>query len=247
MRAAPPVYWPRRDFFTRGAVEHTPVERGMLFNRFMIRKLLQRDKTRTLRTQGLEHVNKPHGPRDSGCKPWELASVQVLPRAVPTHHSPKRTRARFDYVDAHQTIRTANAYCPFGMPGDVLWARETYCQRHCWYCDRGYKEYECTCSDLPTYRADYADESPQSPLCNDEKWTPSIHMPRWASRITLKITDIDVVRLHDIEECQVGFEGFTCLADLRRLWDKTTKNKSLRWANNPWAWWISFAVTDIKS
>ncbi|EAQ2729811.1 hypothetical protein ACFFVY_003455, partial [Salmonella enterica] len=80
-----------------------------------------------------------------------------------------------------------------------------------------------------------------------EKWTPSIHMPRWASRITLEITDVRVERLNDIRECDAKAEGgqteCTLIGDkyypgFRSLWKSIYGEES--WAANPWVWVIEF-------
>jgi hypothetical protein len=77
--------------------------------------------------------------------------------------------------------------CRYGKPGDLLWVRETWA-RHASGVD---------------YAADFAAVSrPQA-----GPWRPSIHMPRWASRITLRITDIRVERLQDITEDDARAEG----------------------------------------
>lgn len=86
-------------------------------------------------------------------------------------------------------------------------------------------------------------------VCNKpatpEKWTPSIHMPRWASRITLEITGVRVERLNSITESDAEAEGVTdtgfgdLLVDgYRYLWKYIYGEES--WAANPWVWVIEF-------
>jgi hypothetical protein len=85
--------------------------------------------------------------------------------------------------------------CPFGAPGDRLWCRETFSYTHNdaqGFSDTGEVWY-------------WADGNPQ-----DGDWSkprPSIHMPRWASRITLEITDVRVQRLQEISEEDAVAEG----------------------------------------
>lgn len=112
--------------------------------------------------------------------------------------------------------------CPYGAPGDRLWVRETF--NHCAY--------------KPFYRAD-------GPMHEDWKWKPSIHMPRWASRITLEITAIRVEQLQDITEedakaegC-IGALGAGCTGAYRDLWDSINAKK-YPWSSNPWVWVIEF-------
>ncbi len=89
------------------------------------------------------------------------------------------------------------------------------------------------------------------------KWRPSIHMPRWASRITLEITKVRVERLHEISEDDAIAEGcedaanpdfdhadpmdddpYTFRAGFAQLWRKINGAES--WDANPWVWCISF-------
>lgn len=126
--------------------------------------------------------------------------------------------------------------CPYGQPGDRLWVRETF------------SEVDCRL----TYRADTDDGA----HCQVSRWTPSIYMPRWASRITLEITGVRVERLQDISQQDAMAEG--CLspdlppelrgvsadyvADERTtfaiLWNRINGPGS--WAANPWLWVIEF-------
>lgn len=90
--------------------------------------------------------------------------------------------------------------CPFGSPGDRMWGRETF------YCDH------CEFPDGPKgqllsamyYRAD---GDPAWEEGGPTVWRPSIHMPRWASRLTLENTDVRVQRVQDISEEDAIAEG----------------------------------------
>jgi hypothetical protein len=124
--------------------------------------------------------------------------------------------------------------CPYGAPGDLLWVRETWAGH----------------ASGVDYAADFAAVSrPQA-----GPWRPSIHMPRWASRITLRITDIRVERLQDISEDDARAEGaepctstgwhgqnivvMTARELFAELWNKI--NGPGAWNENPWVWAISF-------
>ncbi|ECG5926068.1 hypothetical protein GCV36_003768 [Salmonella enterica] len=125
--------------------------------------------------------------------------------------------------------------CHFGQPGDRIWVRETF-------------RVHSRATDVATlvYRA-----SVPIAVCNKpatpEKWTPSIHMPRWASRITLEITDVRVERLNSISDSDASKEG-CCIADMEsgdclsdvfaRLWTSIYGDDS--WQANPWVWVIEF-------
>jgi hypothetical protein len=80
------------------------------------------------------------------------------------------------------------------------------------------------------------------------KWKPSIHMPRWASRITLRVTDVRVERLNEISEADALAEGMTFPEGMQwgndpvdayaGLWNHI--NGPGAWDLNPWVWCVSF-------
>jgi hypothetical protein len=144
--------------------------------------------------------------------------------------------------------------CPFGEPGDRLWVRETWGALP--HMLGGFQR------ESLRYRADgeYQNER------DTWRWRPSIHMPRWASRITLEITDVRVERLQDISEADAIAEGIDgafveggrywrnySLSDAeamcapmlnfptesyRTLWESINGPGS--WDANPWVWVIEF-------
>ncbi|MDU2020829.1 MAG: hypothetical protein E6736_11355 [Leclercia adecarboxylata] len=90
--------------------------------------------------------------------------------------------------DERETNRNfAHAKCPYGRPGDRIWVRETFGD----------------CGERLVYRADTDDGA----KCKVKRWTPSIHMPRWASRILLEITDVRIERLNSISDADCIAEG----------------------------------------
>ncbi|WP_407258120.1 ASCH domain-containing protein [Klebsiella quasipneumoniae] len=132
--------------------------------------------------------------------------------------------------------------CPFGDVGDRIWVRETW------------NKY----GGLLTYRADHdwIDDMRKETVCT-AKWVPSIHMPRWASRILLEITDVRVERLNSIsqEDAQAegleltgwrptysdpdsGGEVMTPYDNFAQLWESIYGEES--WKANGWVWVISF-------
>ncbi|ECG8601167.1 hypothetical protein FNH69_22160 [Salmonella enterica subsp. salamae] len=132
--------------------------------------------------------------------------------------------------------------CPFGEVGDRIWVRETWA------------EAGASAPDLKLYRANYPDHVPAHyenvPPAEEIRWTPSIHMPRWASRITLEITDVRVERLNAISEEDAQAEGVqpACYeitppeaayrVSFGEVWRGIYGEES--WAANPWVWVIKF-------
>lgn len=131
-------------------------------------------------------------------------------------------------------------YCPYGSVGDQLWVRETF----------GLLGDEA--KHVLHYRATHYRDG------KNMGWKPSIHMPRWASRIQLEITGIRVERLNDCSESDAKAEGVKpdnetskdvmdgIVPQLQhkepymRLWEKI--NGAGSWAANPWVWVIEFKV-----
>lgn len=138
---------------------------------------------------------------------------------------------------------------PWGWPDPSrLWVRETW--QHSNY---PYEPVEPDCAIF--YRADYFDDphgmdGEKSPEGKYREWKPSIHMHRWASRITLEITAVRVERLQDISEADAFAEGVTvtpCKPSraermgrdaYRELWKSINGHGS--WEINPWVWVIEF-------
>ena len=130
--------------------------------------------------------------------------------------------------------------CPYGQPGDRLWVRETHFINDFRGADipadeRNDAEIVFAATDMDYVRN----------LEDDEgfAWRPSIHMPRWASRITLEITGVRVERLNDISEADCRAEGLADNVDrahhwYRVLWEQINGPGS--WNANPWVWVVEF-------
>lgn len=140
--------------------------------------------------------------------------------------------------------------CPYGHPGDRLWVRETGWERP----SRSARDMREGADTWEPYYYD-ADGLSENDVADFRQWgfkrRPSIHMPRWASRITLEITGIRVERLQSISEDDVIEEGITGNAYMtqaarinayRELWERINGAES--WAANPWVWIISFKRTE---
>lgn len=171
-------------------------ERGMIFNSEMVRAILDGRKTQTRRI-----IKSP-------AKNMQATGQKVIDYREPgdkwygEHVFSMRTQSGTwcDY-----TQEQFLAKCPFGAKGDRLWVRESTAE-------------DCAGSvSFARYSADNAMVREKG-NCLATWWysrpkCPSIHMPRWASRITLEITDIRVERLTSISEKDAlaeGIENFTC-------------------------------------
>ena len=148
----------------------------------------------------------------------------------------KRTYAVHNYADKEHTdkLSIAERTCPI-CPGDILYVRESYSELSFGY----------------LYKADGENIDH---LGNVIKWHPSIHMPKEAARIWLKVTDVRVEQLQDIdgkgcvkegiEEEPLKYVGDEFVKGMfHDLWDSTIKKSDLDrygWDANPWVWVIEF-------
>lgn len=141
---------------------------------------------------------------------------------------------------------------PYGLEGDRLWVRESWTTHKCFDAVKP--------ADLTTRSFHYAADG----ACDTGKGRPSIHMPRFVSRILLEITEVRVQRLQDISEEDAIAEGIdervfgddpcrwrvyglfdvytSCpIRSYESLWDSINGSKpGAAWADNPWVWAVSF-------
>jgi hypothetical protein len=140
--------------------------------------------------------------------------------------------------------------CPYGVPDDRLWVREAWnCQRT----QRTSSELACAAVGYqaggelvmnvpPTARV----PQPDAVVEGARRWHPSIHMPRWASRLTLEVTGVRVERVQDISREDAKAEAPPACGEwgpvdcYRELWDSLNAKRGYGWAVNPWVWVISF-------
>ncbi len=127
------------------------------------------------------------------------------------------------------------ARMPYSI-GDRLWVREAFC----WG-----SEGEPGAKDFAIYRANYYSDNVGDRLL--APWLPSIHMPRWASRLTLTVTDVRVERVQEISKDDAIAEGIhpahIVVGEFSDLWDSIYGKKPGRsWADNPWVVALTFDV-----
>lgn len=217
------------------------VSRPLLFSASMVRALLAGTKTQTRRALKYQPIDIMPMPEQLG-RQW-VTLDQREPEAK------------------GKVVR-----CRFGLPGDLLWVRETWRVSN--------KNDGLAPRDLPHARGmtvmfaaggsrahddtgQYVNDDayPESLPDWAGKLRPSIHMPRWASRITLRITDVRVERLQEITEADAIAEGIRragrrweakeiCVTPIsasdayRGLWEYINGPGS--WAANPWVWAVAF-------
>ena len=150
----------------------------------------------------------------------------------------KGERYSIGYPPDYKYTHFCKDHCPYGQPGDRLWVRETWAELY------DNPNQSGNWNTHPVYKADY---NTIKEFCDVKRWKPSIHMPRWASRITLEITDVRVERVQDIRNEDILKEGTPVVSnnqnpyeaaqeDFAHLWNSIYKN----WDDNPWVWAIEF-------
>jgi hypothetical protein len=213
----------------------------ILFNTEMVKAILAGRKTQTRRVIKPQPLLNGHF--------WELGgagwcdTIKVI-RPVPCHSLYNRQ--------------------PY-KPDDILYVRETYCKAFCgngtlYKCKTCHKMCDFNIDSCYVYKADGENQDIFA-----LKWKPSIHMPKAAARIFLKVTDVTVQRLQDIDIKDIAAEGFELMSrntgvkgivgvydgvarqldyvDFANYWDGLIHKKDFEkysWKANPWVWAIEF-------
>jgi hypothetical protein len=164
----------------------------------------------------------------------------------------------FDGIDAarglsfwsgpNQPTGDVQIRCPYGAVGTKLWVRETLREADgCWRYDADRTEVALRGDDPRVSEMIAWAHHKEGDVC------VSIHMPRWASRITLEVTDVRIERLQEIGEDDARAEGLSQDNDgrwlpgpcedprwaFRALWEAINGGRA-PWAINPWVWAVSF-------
>ena len=116
-------------------------------------------------------------------------------------------------------------------PGDILWVRETWCESLGKAGKYFYRAYAGPRDEMKEYAHSF------------NHWCSSIHMPREAARIFLRVTGVRVERLQEIDDPGVVAEGLEIGCYFDELWDSTIKaadRPTYGWEANPWVWVIEF-------
>ena len=232
-------------------------ERPILFSSESVRAILDGRKTQTRRVV----KTQPEKSSQGDYFVWDRGGHGA--RAAMT--TPDPLPGPYGFTESHWAILS-----PYGQPGDRLWVRETWAisdllmRPECIHkAHRNAKEWWFY-GGAPkpdhiknvVYGAEFAGSWKGA-------WRPSIFMPRWASRLTLEVTDVRVERLRDISREDAlaegvddffggqYFEGYldmaAAVANYRRLWDSLNAKRGYGWDVNPWVRAISFARVDSPS
>lgn len=243
-------------------------DRGILFSGPLVREILADRKTQTRRILRQMLCLNTGGPGRAALRAFDQSTgIATFGDSIPDDPCP---------IDVK---------CPYGVPGDRLWVRETFAEliavspasdqpieitegerliepptswsdskgRTHWNYDGSVIAYRANSNiefcDGDGFIGDSADRDDMP------RWRPSIHMPRWASRITLEVTAVRVERLQDISEADAVAEGFhswrraadghfyarcrTAVQQFAETWDRIN-GKRASWELNPYVWVVSF-------
>lgn len=239
-------------------------ERPILFSGEMVRAILAGRKTQTRRLSGLEDVNTYPGRLKGDGSMWPLGYRGLCPSDlyIANKAAFAQNPGLFHWFLGEQPeeVNPISVRCPYGVPGDRLYVRETWRNEPVSIATGAAYN-----GARVVYRADCenAAELPGSP------WKPSIHMPRWASRLTLEVVSVRVERLQSTSEVDAQAEGvefdgrwwlggvhpvkgsLQCWPDARmafsKLWDSINgKREGCSWDANPWVWVVEFRNQEGK-
>lgn len=219
------------------------VVKPILFNTEMVRAILDLRKSCTRRI----------------CKDANECTVPDME----FYDADKRTYAVHNFADLEHTekLSIGERTCPI-CPGDILYVLETWERFECWNCDgdeRGNCPKEPKKSVLDKTCGCYMYRATDE-ISGDAKWHPSIHMPKEAARIFLRVTNVRVERLQDITVEDALAEGMdkyirlngeldenSIITSFIGIWNSTIKKSDLDrygWNANPWVWVIEFERCD---
>ncbi|EPN5741094.1 hypothetical protein ACT0JU_004071 [Cronobacter dublinensis] len=226
-------------------------ERPLIFNAEMVRAILDGRKTQTRRIMKPQPEDCPRGGH------WWPSDK---------HRTMLHVEEALQNSEVIWAGIVGNA-CPFGDVGDRLWVRETWSDVNSEGCPAvAYRADSDTrlLAEIETFRDEDGVLNTADPRLDkywfaawsgdlfsgtEGSWRPSIHMPRWASRITLEITGVRVERLASISSDDARAEGYPAAraADggnidpwlwFRDLWDGIYPEQSFK--ANPWVWVVEF-------
>jgi hypothetical protein len=212
------------------------MERPILFSGPMVRALLEGRKVQTRRIMKVQPPSERH----------ELWWTADTTNAVERRKMKAGPRGSWLDMSSPRADRDGSEPfgCPYGVPGDRLWVRENFylCNWIHWP-DLPHRVNPVDKHDVAFFAATFDRCTPRE--------RPSIHMPRWASRLTLEVTEVRVERLQAISEDDARAEGVIGATRdggrqvshrdaFAHLWNSINGPSS--WAANPFVWAVSFRV-----
>lgn len=231
-------------------------ERPILFTADMVRAILDGRKTQTRRIIGSPSsfccdCNRDVGVPKDGLVLWTDPATGY-PRDI---NDPRWLWQPAGLYDQCCGCDGPFWKCPFGVSGDRLYVREC-----CSISSETMPIGGSIKNREPDWRAWYRADNDR-PTWAETKWRPSIHMPRWASRILLEVTDVRVERVREItypdvlaDFCPDGITAERMLATFtgrkfqtewcQQFWDSINASRGYGWAANPWVWVVSFKVIE---
>jgi len=242
------------------------MDKPILFSSPMVRAILEGRKTQTRRVVNFV-------PGDAG------ANIEAHIGWLSVEQDKSKSFTFYDCVGPKKytpdAIYADGYFSPYGQAGDQLWVRETWGAvspdeyvRPLEECKIEYR------ADLPVGSTDFPGEWPADEARGSDeapRWRPSIHMPRWASRITLDVVNVRVERVQEITREDAKAEGVDnvwhwdeernarhpehfrrgllnpYVANYSVLWDAINSGRGFGWDANPWVWVIEFKVVQNAS
>lgn len=226
-------------------------ERPIIFSAPMVRAILDGSKTQTRRVvKGATGAWWDHGAYE--------------PRLCTDGNYYFYLRATGEMAEYSPVVK-----CPYGGVGDRLWVRESFAVLETYGTEHGGWPYETdlvTCklpSEKPRLAKDSLDKTGwwiqyrAEDDDGDMPWRSPLHMPRWASRITLEILAVRAMRVQEITEEDAVAEGCrgnhwlmdggnigeeTPAEEYERVWDSINAKRGFPFASNPWVWALTFRV-----
>lgn len=233
--------------------------RPIIFTGQLVRATQARCKTQTRRTAGLAEINKEPNM-------WEFLGLDLCKDGLIAKFKHKYDSLNVRYIKCPYGRPAYPEACPSGRPGDLLWVRESA------------RRVDTGSAALQFARFEYRADGKQFSLPENiydcrpfkwNKWTPSIHMPKWAARLWLRIIRIWVERLQEISKADVKAEGIrgygahgggthynnvtiypafpekgggfsTAKEAFECLWDSLNAGRNYGWEANPWVWALEF-------
>lgn len=222
----------------------------ILFNTEMVRAILDGRKTVTRRAVKYKYSNTEMKMRTDKYG-TRLIEIQKDVKGETFGKNP-------DGSTWHKLLGYIEPKSPY-QPGDILYVRETWGFQKCSNCENctncinaGFEDIYKDDEGCFVYRTDYGTTKDDTFPPFSHKWHPSIHMPKEAARIFLRVTDVRAERLQDITNKEAKREGVTVETDnsgmmhrvgFARLWDSVQRKSNLErcgWNANPWVWAIEF-------